>query len=62
MLRFNFYSNEEILAGNGYGIEDSQKGVEIIHSVRTQTPIGLKRDYHPFAKIKQHIHPFISHE
>jgi len=49
---------EGILAGNGYGIEDTRKAIEIVHSVRTQTPIGLKGDYHPFAKKEQSKHPF----
>ena len=49
---------EEILAGNGFGIEDARGAIEIVHSVRSQTPIGLKGDYHPFAKKKQTVHPF----
>ena len=49
---------EGILAGDGYGIEDARKTIEIVHEVRTQTPIGLKGDYHPFAKKEQSKHPF----
>jgi len=41
---------EGILAGNGYGIEDTRKAIEIVHSVRSQDPIGLKGSYHHYAK------------
>ena len=41
---------EEILSGSGYDIEDARKAIEIVHDVRTQTPIGLKGSYHPLAK------------
>ena len=53
---------KDILAGNGCGIEDTRKAIEIVNKVRTQTPVGLKGSYHPFAKIKQVIHPFKSHK
>lgn len=49
---------EDILAGDGYGIEDARKAIEIVHSVRVQSPIGLKGSYHPFAKKEYEIHPF----
>lgn len=49
---------EDILAGNGCGIEDVRKAIEIVNIVRTQTPKGLKGTYHPLAKIKQIKHPF----
>ena len=49
---------EGILAGDGYGIEDARKAIEIVHTVRTQTPIGLKGFYHPFAKKELSNHPF----
>ncbi len=49
---------EGIIAGDGYGIEDARKAIEIVHEVRTQTPIGLKGDYHPFAKKELRMHPF----
>ena len=49
---------EDILEGNGFGIEDARAAVEIVHSVRTQTPIGLKGDYHTYAKKNLTKHPF----
>lgn len=49
---------EGILDGNGYGLEDAKQAIEIVHQIRTQKPIGLKGDYHPFAKEKLSVHPF----
>lgn len=49
---------ESILAGDGYGVEDVRNAIEIVHSVRTQSPIGLKGSYHPFAKKELKLHPF----
>lgn len=51
-------SYEEILKGNGYGIEDARTAIEIVHSIRNSEPIGLKGDYHPFAKKSLSVHPF----
>ena len=49
---------EGILCGNGYGLEDARTAIEIVHSVRSQVPLGIKGDYHPFAKKQQSSHPF----
>ena len=49
---------EEILSGNGYCLEDVRKAIEIVHSIRSQAPIGIKGDYHPFAKRELMVHPF----
>ncbi|RMA58947.1 Gfo/Idh/MocA family protein [Ulvibacter antarcticus] len=51
-------SYEEILKGNGYGIEDARQAIEIVHNIRNSEPIGLKGDYHPFAKKALSAHPF----
>lgn len=51
---------EDILAGNGYGIEDVRKAIEIVHFVRAQSPLGLKGFYHPYAKKELEPHPFKS--
>ena len=47
-----------ILDKKGHTLEDSKLGVEICHKIRSQKAIGLKGDYHPFAKNKTSIHPF----
>ena len=52
-------SYEQILQGKGFGIDDARKGIEIIYDIRNNEAIGLKGDYHPFAKKTLTIHPFI---
>jgi len=42
-------SYEKILSGNGFGIEDSRRAIEIVHDIRTKPAIGLKGEYHPFS-------------
>ena len=47
-----------IISGNGFGIEDSRSAIEIVESIRESSPIGLKGNYHPFAKLNTCKHPF----
>ena len=49
---------EGVLEGNGYGLEDTRQAIEIVHDIRNSEPIGLKGEYHPFAKKKLVDHPF----
>jgi UDP-N-acetyl-2-amino-2-deoxyglucuronate dehydrogenase len=51
-------SYKEILHGNGYGLEDASQAIDIVYNIRNSTPIGLKGDYHPFAKKELAMHPF----
>ncbi len=51
-------SYEEIIKGNGYGMEATRKAIEIVHDIRHATPIGLKGEYHPLAINKTMNHPF----
>jgi UDP-N-acetyl-2-amino-2-deoxyglucuronate dehydrogenase len=51
-------SYEKILNGEGFEIEDARTAIEIVHDIRNINPIGLKGDYHPFAKLKIATHPF----
>ncbi len=41
---------QNILDGNGFGIEDARESIELTDYVRNAKPIGLKGDYHPFLK------------
>lgn len=43
-------SYEEILKGNGFGLEDTRKSIEIVYQIRNTQPIGLKGEYHEFCK------------
>lgn len=49
---------EDILSGHGYGVDASRQAIEIVHDIRTATPVGLHGDYHPFAKLPLKKHPF----
>ncbi|OEK06786.1 Gfo/Idh/MocA family oxidoreductase [Roseivirga misakiensis] len=51
-------SYENILAGNGFGIEETHNAISIVHDIRHIKPIGIKGDYHPMAKEMLSKHPF----
>ena len=55
-LHTETYKN--ILDGQGFGIEDARKSIETVYTIRNTQPIGLKGDYHPFAKKEIEYHPF----
>jgi len=43
-------SYEEILKGNGFGLDDAKKSIEIVSTIRNLEAVGLEGDYHPFCK------------
>ncbi len=43
-------SYEEILAGRGFGLEDSKEAIQLAHDIRTAPISPLGGDYHPKAK------------
>jgi UDP-N-acetyl-2-amino-2-deoxyglucuronate dehydrogenase len=51
-------SYKNILAGKGFGLEEARNSIQIVHDIRNTTPIGLKGDYHPLAKLPLSKHPF----
>ena len=51
-------SYEEILKGNGFGLEACKNAIQIVHDIRHQTPVGLQGEYHPFARLPLTKHPF----
>ena len=51
-------SYQNILAGNGFGLSESMQSIDLVHQIRTITPIGVKDDYHPFAALPLSPHPF----
>ena len=40
----------QVLAGNGFGIEDARASIELAHKIRSAVPVGLKGEFHPLAK------------
>lgn len=51
-------SYKKIFAGEGFGIKEARKSIQIVYDIRNATPIGLKGDYHPFAAKPLAPHPF----
>ena len=51
-------SYQEILAGRGFRISEARNCIQIVSDIRHSTPIGLKGDYHPLAKLPLAKHPF----
>lgn len=51
-------SYKNILNGEGYGLDDVRPCIQIVHDIRNAVPVGLKGDYHPFAKLPLTEHPF----
>jgi UDP-N-acetyl-2-amino-2-deoxyglucuronate dehydrogenase len=41
-------SYREILAGRGFGVQETAASIDIVHHIRNARPIGLTGDYHPF--------------
>ena len=44
-------SYEEILKGNGFGLDEARNSIEIVSTIRNLQPIGLKGEYHPFCEL-----------
>ena len=42
-------SYEEILNGNGFGLEEARNSIEIVSTIRSLDPIGPQGEYHPFC-------------
>ena len=51
-------SYQEIISGNGYGLESPRQAIEIVHHIRHAKAIGAKGDFHPFVKLPLLKHPF----
>jgi UDP-N-acetyl-2-amino-2-deoxyglucuronate dehydrogenase len=51
-------SYKAILDGHGFNLREALPSIELAHQIRTQIPIGVKGDYHPFAKKEISRHPF----
>lgn len=54
-------SYQAILNGRGFNLREALPSIELAHQIRTQTPIGLKGEYHPFVLKPFASHPFTEH-
>jgi UDP-N-acetyl-2-amino-2-deoxyglucuronate dehydrogenase len=52
-------SYKAILSGDGFRIGETKQAIQIVHDIRHAKSIGLKGEYHPFAKLPISKHPFI---
>jgi len=43
-------SYQEILKGNGFGLDDIKSTIQTVYNIRNAVPVGLKGDYHPLLK------------
>jgi UDP-N-acetyl-2-amino-2-deoxyglucuronate dehydrogenase len=43
-------SYEEILKGNGFGLQEAVPSIQTVYEIRNSDPIGIKGDYHPMLK------------
>lgn len=51
-------SYQAILDGKGFNLKEALPSIELAHQIRTQAPVGVKGDYHPFARLELSGHPF----
>ncbi len=51
-------SYQQILLGNGFGVNDALPAIQLVHDIRHAQPAGLTGDYHPLAILPQRAHPF----
>jgi len=43
-------SYQEILKGNGFGLDEAYGSIRTVSTIRNLDPVGLKGEYHPFCK------------
>ncbi|OYT17728.1 MAG: oxidoreductase [Bacteroidetes bacterium 4572_77] len=43
-------SYQEILKGNGFGLEEARDSINTVFHIRNSNPLGLRGDYHPMLK------------
>jgi UDP-N-acetyl-2-amino-2-deoxyglucuronate dehydrogenase len=51
-------SYKHIISGNGFGISETLKSIELAHELRHNSPVALTGDFHPYAKLPLAKHPF----
>tara|TARA_B100000886_G_scaffold297560_1_gene225292 strand:+ start:5511 stop:6485 length:975 start_codon:yes stop_codon:yes gene_type:complete len=49
---------KKILSSKGFRLDDAKTAINIVHEIRSKKPIGLKGEYHPFARNNLSKHPF----
>lgn len=49
---------QHILYGEGFGLKDAKKAIDLVHEIRITEPVGLRNDYHPLCRLPLAKHPF----
>ena len=44
-------SYRDTFKGGGFGLQEARASIEIVHAIRNSSVVGLKGEYHPFAKL-----------
>jgi len=55
-------SYARILAGDGFGLDEAVKSIEIVQQIRQSTPIGKQGSYHSFVNLPLTTHPFYKYQ
>lgn len=55
-------SYQQIVKGQGFGLDAAAPSIQLAHDIRTSSPAGLTGDYHPLAALPLAHHPFSSRE
>jgi len=53
-------SYKQILNGKGFPLMDAMPSIQLVHDIRHAVPVGLKGEYHPFARLTPTPHPFFT--
>jgi len=53
-------SYQEIMNGNGFGLDDAKSSIEMAYAIRHAKPLGLVGNYHPFCLRPVEYHPFMN--
>jgi UDP-N-acetyl-2-amino-2-deoxyglucuronate dehydrogenase len=48
-------SYEEVLKGNGFGLDEALQSINIVSQIRKMEPIGLSGEYHPFCDYVNYV-------
>ncbi len=51
-------SYEDIIDGNGFGLEEAKQSIDIVHDIRIAEIKPIQGDYHPLVKLPHVKHPF----
>lgn len=54
-------SYEEIMKGDGFGLDETRSAIQIVHDIRNTNPVGLNGSHHELAEQPLTSHPFGKH-